>query len=86
MGLKLRHLIHRATRAAVLTGLDSATKPSLLQRLMAQVPPAAPFSPDIEGPLARPSHPVLSMDEVLVLHIFKFKVAFGLNCVFCLDK
>lgn len=65
VGLKLRHLICRATRAAVLTGLDSATKPSLLQRVVAQIPLAAPFSFDIEGPLARPSAPVLSTEQVL---------------------
>ncbi|VDK32125.1 unnamed protein product [Taenia asiatica] len=64
VGLKLRHLICRTVRAAVLTDLDSATKPSLLQRVIAQIPPAAPFSPDIEGPLARPSAPALSTEQI----------------------
>ncbi|CDS37171.1 alanyl tRNA synthetase mitochondrial [Echinococcus multilocularis] len=64
VGLKLRHLVCRATRAAVLTGLDSVTKPSLLQRIITQIPPAAPFPPDIEGPLARPSAPVLSTEQI----------------------
>ncbi|VDM21815.1 unnamed protein product [Hydatigera taeniaeformis] len=64
VGLKLRHLICRATRAAVLTGLDSSTKPYLLQRVIAQIPPLAPFSSDIEGPLARSSSPLLSSEQV----------------------
>lgn len=67
VGLKLRHLIHRATRAAILTGLDSATKPRLLASIIRGAapllaPPRAHY--DLEGPSARPRDPVFSVDQV----------------------
>lgn len=65
VGLKLRHLIHRVTRAAILTGLDSATRPALLKRIIAQIPPPAPFTPEVVGPMARPSTPMHSTQQVL---------------------
>uniref|UniRef100_A0A5K3FPT6 alanine--tRNA ligase n=1 Tax=Mesocestoides corti TaxID=53468 RepID=A0A5K3FPT6_MESCO len=64
IGLKLRHLIHRSTRAAVLTGLDSATQPTLLQNLVSRGFSAAPFTPDIEGPSARSPTPALSAKQM----------------------
>ncbi|VUZ54846.1 unnamed protein product [Hymenolepis diminuta] len=64
VSLKLRHLIHRATRAAILTGLDSATRPELLKRIVGQIPLAAPFKAELEGSMARPSKPVHSDDQI----------------------
>lgn len=64
VSLKLRHLIHRATRAAILTGLDSATRPELLKRIVGQIPLAAPFKAELEGSMARPPTPVHSDDQV----------------------
>nr|CDS27185.1 alanyl tRNA synthetase mitochondrial [Hymenolepis microstoma] len=64
VSLKLRHLIHRATRAAILTGLDSATRPELLKRIVLQIPLAAPFEAELKGPMARPSTPVHSNEQI----------------------
>ncbi|VDN98548.1 unnamed protein product [Rodentolepis nana] len=64
VSLKLRHLIHRATRVAILTGLDSATRPELLKRIVLQIPPAAPFKAELKGPMARPSTPVHSIEQI----------------------
>ncbi|VDK87316.1 unnamed protein product [Dibothriocephalus latus] len=54
--LKLRHLIYRASRAAILSDLDSPEKPQLLGRLVAEIVRTASSvnqAFDVQGPSAR---------------------------------
>ncbi|KAL7053655.1 hypothetical protein AAHC03_026908 [Spirometra sp. Aus1] len=54
--LKLRHLIYRASRAAILSDLDSPERPQLLGRLVAEIVRTASrvnLASDVQGPSAR---------------------------------